>query len=440
MARGDAATRATPLAMHMVRMPDMVRWSSSAMFGAMVISALLMLFVPWQQTAVTTGNIMAYSPDERELDIIAPIKGRVAEWHVQEGEVVEAGQLLVALQDNDPEYVNRLTEQRDLTEARERAAHAAIEATRQKIESLDRVRALSLEAMDAKIRMARHEVTAANKSLKGTQGELKAAELNLARKTKLNADGLSSDRDLELGQAKATKLEAEVASKRAKLEEKRAKVLSLRAERESKAADVDSKLAESRAKLSSEESKLAKASEELSKANVKLAQQTAQEIVAPRGGLIQSIKSKARSPGAYIKAGDVLANLIPQTPSRAVDLRISGNDAPLVTPGRKVRLQFEGWPAVQFSGWPSVAVGTFGGEVAFVDAQSDKKGYFRVIVIPDKEDEPWPHPRFLRQGGRANGWIMLNEVSLGYELWRQVNGFPPTAPDDVAPTSGQVKK
>ena len=181
MARGDAATRATPLAMHMVRMPDMVRWSSSAMFGAMIISALMMLFVPWQQTAVTTGNIMAYSPDERELDIIAPIKGRVAKWHVQEGEVVETGQLLVELQDNDPEYVERLTEQRDLTEARERAAHAAIEATKQKIESLERVRELSLDSMDAKIRMSRHQVTAAQRALAGPEGELEAARLAAER-------------------------------------------------------------------------------------------------------------------------------------------------------------------------------------------------------------------------------------------------------------------
>ena len=51
-----------------------------------------------------------------------------------------------------------------------------------------------------------------------------------------------------------------------------------------------------------------------------------------------------------------------------MELWARGNDAPLITPGRKVRLQFEGWPAVQFAGWPSVAVGTFGGIVGVVDA------------------------------------------------------------------------
>ena len=49
-------------------------------------------------------------------------------------------------------------------------------------------------------------------------------------------------------------------------------------------------------------------------------------------------------------------------------------DAPLIEPGRKVRLQFEGWPAVQFVGWPSVAVGTFGGKVNRVFPTDDGKG------------------------------------------------------------------
>ena len=128
-----------------------------------------------------------------------------------------------------------------------------------------------------------------------------------------------------------------------------------------------------------------------------------------------------------VKEGDVLAVIVPDTQDRAVELWIDGNDVPLVTPGRAVRLQFEGWPAVQFAGWPAVAVGTFGGTIAFVDAADDGKGRFRVLVVPDGK-EPWPAMRFLRQGSRANGWILLDRVRLGYEVWRQFNGFPPVLP------------
>ena len=113
--------------------------------------------------------------------------------------------------------------------------------------------------------------------------------------------------------------------------------------------------------------------------------------------------------------------------------------SPLIEPGRHVRLQFEGWPAIQFAGWPSVAVGTFGGKVAFVDATDDGFGAFRIVVVPDG-DEPWPEGRFLRQGVRANGWILLDEVRLGFELWRQFNGFPPSvATEQAAPDKAPAK-
>jgi hypothetical protein len=87
-----------------------------------------------------------------------------------------------------------------------------------------------------------------------------------------------------------------------------------------------------------------------------------------------------------------------------------------------VRLQFDGWPALQFSGGPRAAVGTFGGVVAVVDQVSAPDGRFRVLVTPDPDDEPWPAQ--LRQGSGVLGWAMLDEVRLGYELWRRVNGFP----------------
>jgi hypothetical protein len=99
---------------------------------------------------------------------------------------------------------------------------------------------------------------------------------------------------------------------------------------------------------------------------------------------------------------------------------------PLISEGRPVRLQFEGWPAVQFTGWPSVAVGTFGGRVALIDATDDGSGRFRILVRPDEQDDPWPTGAYLRQGVRANGWVLLEQVKLGYELWRRFNGFPPT--------------
>jgi hypothetical protein len=110
-----------------------------------------------------------------------------------------------------------------------------------------------------------------------------------------------------------------------------------------------------------------------------------------------------------------------------------------VKPGRPVRLQFEGWPALQFVGWPQIARGTFGGEVKLVDLHDDGSGRFRVVIGPTDE-EPWPDPVVLRQGVRSNGWILLEVVPLGWELWRRLNAFPPSLPPKDGKSSASKDK
>jgi hypothetical protein len=154
-----------------------------------------------------------------------------------------------------------------------------------------------------------------------------------------------------------------------------------------------------------------------------LARQSAQSIVAPRDGTIFRVVANGHE-GEIVKSGELLCVLMPDTDDRAVEVWVSGNDMPLVHEGAHVRVQFEGWPALQFSGWPSVAIGTFGGRVAFVDQSDNGAGAFRILVVPDRE--AWPAPIYLRQGVRAYAWVQLGRVRLGYELWRQFNGFPPS--------------
>jgi multidrug resistance efflux pump len=166
----------------------------------------------------------------------------------------------------------------------------------------------------------------------------------------------------------------------------------------------------------------ANSSAELARMDIRLARQMTQSVRAPVGGTILSILSGQG--GQIVKQGQVLAILVPDTLSRAVEVWMKGNDIPLIQAGDRVRLQFEGWPSIQFSGWPSVAVGTFGGKVSLVDVVDNGEGKFRILVSPVK-DEEWPSGTYLRQGVRAQGWVLLRQVSLGFELWRQFNGFPP---------------
>jgi multidrug efflux pump subunit AcrA (membrane-fusion protein) len=160
----------------------------------------------------------------------------------------------------------------------------------------------------------------------------------------------------------------------------------------------------------------------------KLIRQQSQLVNAPADGTI--VRLLIGTSSVFVNQGQVVAIFVPKSNKLSAQIFIRGNDLPLVYEGRKVRLQFEGWPAIQFSGWPSLAVGTFGGVVTFVDQTANPDGLFRTIIVPEP-GQKWPESRFIRQGTRVNGWILLNRVALGYELWRQFNGFPPSL--DAAP-------
>lgn len=173
---------------------------------------------------------------------------------------------------------------------------------------------------------------------------------------------------------------------------------------------------------------------ELAESETKLSRQENQIIFAPKDGVILKVLSGHEA--TQVKVGDQIATFAPKLEDPAIELYVSGNDIPLIKEGRKVRIRFEGWPAIQISGWPSLAIGTFRGYVAFVDSSISENGKFRVIV-KKPENENWPDSRFLRHGARVYGWILLNEVSLGYEIWRQVNSFPPHFDEQIADKNPQ---
>lgn len=202
------------------------------------------------------------------------------------------------------------------------------------------------------------------------------AQIDVGRMRQLFSEGLASRRDYEQAQIKV--------------------------------AESGAKLAESRAKLN--------------RIDVQLNRQSAQLVRAPRDGRIQNLS--AATGGALVSAGTVLAVVAPERVERAVELLIDGRDVPLLRPGRPVRLEFEGWPAIQFSGWPSVAYGFFDGRVRTIDPNANAQGLFRILVEPAPGKPAWPERRFVRLGGKVYGWVQGETVTVGYELWRQLNDFP----------------
>jgi multidrug resistance efflux pump len=411
--------------------PQRAALIAKLLVGAFVLFTLAALLAPWTQNVRGRGRVVAYAPDKREQAIEASVSGVVAEWFVEEGSTVRKGDRIVRLEDNDERILDRLGMQRAALEAQRVAQGQRLETLTSRVESLRRSQRAEISGAESSVAISQQDVAAAQQELGAAEAALETNELNLRRQSDLRRDGLVSQRDLELADLAVRTSQAKVAAANAKLSAARNRLSQSRASLRRVVASTEAEIENAEAGLRSAETEVASANGSLSRLEVDIARQQDQVIRAPIDGTI--VKVVGRLGGEQVSRGELLAVLVPTTNDRAVALYVDGNDAALITPGREVRLQFEGWPAVQFSGWPSVAVGTFGGRVAFVDATDDGRGDFRIVVVPNPEDGPWPAASYLRQGVLAKGWILLDRVRLGFEVWRQFNGFPPTtAPPPMA--------
>lgn len=406
--------------------PPPVRARAVARMVALAFTAFLVAAVlaPWQQNVRGSGRAIAYAPLERQQAIEAPIDGRVRRLYVQEGSHVHAGDPLVELADVDADRLARLGQERALATERVASYESRLVALEDRLAAMRGSQDGAVRAAEARTRVASDRLAAAEQGVAAAEADVDAAVLNLARHRVLVDQGLVSQRDVELAVLAEARARTGRDSARAQRDAARGELESARATLEQARATRSAELEGAIAAIRSAETDLQSARAALLRAETSVARQDSQRIVAPRDGTV--LRLSVWQGGEQVRAGDSLLVLVPDTEDRAVELWFDGNDAALIGPGRPVRLQFEGWPAVQFVGWPSVAVGTFGGRVGFVDATDDGSGDFRVVVVPDPNDEPWPAPRYLRQGVRANGWVLLDEVRLGYEVWRQMNGFPPS--------------
>jgi biotin carboxyl carrier protein len=427
----------SPTALDAAGSIDAARVLARLLMVGLVAFVAALVWTPWQQSLTGSGRVIAYAPLERQQPVEAPFSARVVKWHVQEGDHVDKGDPIVDLSDNDPELLQRLERQRQSVLAQLDAATLSIAVAEARVSSLQSVRSAAVVGVGLEQQMAGDRKLAASEAVDAAEARNRTAKLNVDRQRRLHEKGLSSTRTLELAELEMETAEAELEQAKASFAAAKRAVKAAGANLDRTGADTQAKIEAAQESLQKARSERGKAEGELAKIDVQLARQNNMQITAPRAGSV--FRLVVREGGEQVKAGDELAILVPDTTDRAVELWVDGNDAPFITEGRHVRLQFEGWPAVQFVGWPSVAVGTFGGTVAFVDATDDGKGHFRIVVVPD-EGEPWPEPRYLRQGVRAHGWVLLNQVSLGYELWRQFNGFPPAvAPPETQPSVRTTK-
>lgn len=414
------------------------RWLARVLVGTLVAIVAALWWTPWVQTVGGTGRVAAYAPIERQQSIDAPVDGRVVRWFVREGSRVAEGDPIVDISDNDPLVLDRLESERVAVKGRIEAIKTRVTSIESRISSLEFSRTSAIDAAESRKRMAAERVTQADKGEDAAKAGEVTAGKQRDRVRKLVEEGLASMRTLELAELDHDRAVLEVDRAKAAKRASQSDELAMKSDLVKVKNDQTALIDDAKASLGSAKAELAGAQAELARIEGRLARQAQQKVLAPRAGVIHRIM--AGQGGVQVKSGESLAILVPDTEDRAVELWIDGNDVPLVSVGRPVRVTFEGWPSVQFSGWPSVAVGTFGGMVAVVDPADDGSGRFRLLVVPDGV-EPWPPSSELRQGARVQAWVLLEQVRLGWELWRQFNGFPPTVPHaDAAKGTAKEKK
>ncbi len=422
-------------AWRLVPPPTRARRIARRLALALALFAVACVVSPWQQSVRGDGSVIAFAPSERPITVEAPTSGVVRTWHVQEGDAVVAGQLLVSVTDNDPAQLDRLRAERD-------AVGATVDRKSGSVLALEAGLIAAQLAADAKVDAARNKVMSVRQKQEavGQKVDVATAKLDTAtrnrdRTERLGTEGLASERSREVVGLKVAEAEANLRGARADAAGAAADLRSAESSLRETESDARSKLSGLESKLESARSDVESARAKLLSVETKLSRQLTQDVKAPRSGVV--LRQLVPEGSEQVKRGDGLAVIIPPRETVRVALTVDGNDAALLEPGRSVRVQFEGWPAVQFVGWPSVAVGTFGGIVELIDGASDGGGDFRVVVRPDPADSPWPPSDRLRPGVRTHGWVLLEQVPLGFELWRQLNGFPPSVPQ---PASGGKSK
>ena len=424
-------------AMELVGSSNQARILARLLLVMILLFSVAMIFTPWQQSVSGLGEVSALAPPERTQTISAPIDGRVLRWHVTEGSKVKKGTLIVELADNDPQIIERIRGERSAIEERRRNVNARIGAIQDRVARLEDSRLNAVSAARSRVQMALDRIRQAEQALTAAQERLNVANLNVNRQRNLLKSGLASQRNVELAQQDSVTAEAELRRSEAALSAARNEKLALDDDLRKVEADASASIQGERANIDLARAEVSSIDAELQRIDVRLSRQATQSIIAPRDGTV--LRLLAQPDSEMLKAGSPVAIFVPDAATPTVELWVDGNDMPLIHPGDPVRLQFNGWPAIQFVGWPSVAVGTFGGRVQLVDASDTQGGKFRLLVIPDPQDDPWPSRNYLRQGVQAKGWVLLKMVPLGWELWRRFNGFPPSIAMDEPGASGRAK-
>ena len=399
-------------------------------FIGIFISLFIILILPWTQNIKSKGKITTLWQDQRPQEINSPIAGKITKWWVKEGDFVKKGDTILQISEIKAEYLdpNLIGRTQEQVMAKKNAIQhyeSKVSTTELQINALSNAKRLKIEQLKNKWRQIENKLDGERAELLAVQNELSLAKDQYERQEKMFKEGLVSKTQLQQRSVSYQNSLAKKISIENKLNQTQQDYTNAKIELNS----IEQEYAEKMNKAESDKFQSLSIIES-SKGDVsKLENQVSSYIIrngmyillAPQDG--QIVQAKKAGIGEIIKESENIATIVPNVSNYAVELFVRPVDLPLIKMGQKVRFQFDGFPAIVFSGWPNTSYGTFGGEIRAVESNISDNGYFRILVTEDVTDKKWP--KELKIGSGAQGIALLKDVPIWYELWRNINGFPP---------------
>lgn len=398
--------------------------------GGFSVLCIIMLFLPWTQNVTADGYVTTLTPDQRPQTIQSQIPGRIERWHVKEGDFVKKGDTILHISEikteyQDPQLVERSKLQRDAKNNSVMSYKQKVIALENQSSAIENERRLKLSQAKNKLIQSRLKVKSDSMDLGAAEINAKIAEIQYQRSITLQKEGLKPMTDVEQKNIKLQESQAKLISLENKLLASRNDVINAEIEINRISAEYADKLSKAQSEKFTALSNQFEAEVETSKldnttSNYEI-RNSLYYITAPLDGYVN--KAIRAGIGETFKDGESLVGIMPVNYDLAVETFVEPFDLPLIHKGEKVRIQFDGWPAIFFSGWPNAAFGTFAGRVVAVETFISSNGKFRVLIAPDMEENEWP--KNVRVGSGAYTIALLDDVPIWYEIWRKLNGFPP---------------
>ena len=399
-------------------------------FWGLFFVLVFILFVPWTQNINTSGIVTTQFQEQRPQQINSIIPGKIIKWWVKEGDFVQKGDTIVELADTkddylDPRLIERTNDQLIAKKQKVEFYDNKITNIKGQIVAIEEGFKLKEAAIRNKIQQLERKILIDSAELAAANVDLQVGTNQYNRAGKMLNDGIISLVDYERRTQSFNKAKAGFQEKQQKFLNTKQDVLIARIDLNTLKQDVNDKLfklkgdiANSNTEKSTVIAEVAKNENELSNYRIRGSQKW---LLAPQTG--QIIKAKKAGINEIVKEGEMIVEIVPNSFLYAVELFVKPMDLALINKGQDVRLQFDGYPAIVFSGWPNSSYGTFAGKISAIETNRNENGQFRVLIIPDQKEKNWPSN--LKIGTGAQGFALLNDVPIWYELWRQLNGFPP---------------